>query len=117
MVSKLLGSFLLIVSAYLGWWAVSSTAWLWLLPALVAFLCAIGLFMQKRWAQYLWHVIALVSCAWWLVSVVLVAVSGWPHATTLDSVISLLPGLMLLAVCIGGSVAIARHNRGASNAL
>ena len=117
MVNKLLGGFLLIVSAYIGWWAVSSTARLWLLLALVVFLCAVGLLMQKRWAQFLWHGIAIASCVWWLISVVPIAASGWPHATLSHSFISLLPGFMLLAVCIAGSVAIERHHRGASSAL
>lgn len=116
MANRLLGIFLLIVSAYLGWWVVSSNGWLWLLAALVTFVCATGLFMRKRWARYLWHVIAFVTCTLWLVSVVSVAVSGWPHKTIMNSFISLLPGLMLLAICIGGSVAITRNNRDASDA-
>lgn len=117
MVIKLLATFLLIVSAYLGWWAVSSTAGLWLFPALVALVGAIGLYLRKRWAQYFWYGIALIACVWWVVSVLQVAISGWPQQTTVSSIISLLPGLLLLTVCIGGSFDIAKRYRRASNAL
>ena len=117
MVIKLLAVFLLIVSAYLGWWAVSSAAWLWLFPSVVAFVGAIGLFLRKRWAQYFWYGIALVACVWWVVSVLQVAISGWPQQSIASSIISLLPGLLLLTVCIGGSFAIAKHYRREPNAL
>ena len=117
MVIKLLAVFLLIVSAYLGWWTVSSAAWLWLFPSVVAFVGAIGLFLRKRWAQYFWYGIALVACVWWVVSVLQVAISGWPQQSIASSIISLLPGLLLLTVCIGGSFAIAKHYRREPNAL
>lgn len=109
MVIKLLATFLLIVSAYFGWWAVSSTAWLWLFPALVALVGAIGLYLRKRWAQYFWYGIALIACVWWVVSVLQVVISGWPQQTIVSSIISLLPGLLLLTVCIGGSFDIAKR--------
>lgn len=117
MVIRLLAAFLLIVSAYSGWWAVSSAAWLWLFPSVIALVGAIGLFLRKRWAQYFWYGIAFVACVWWVVSVLQVAISGWPQQTIASSIISLLPGLLLLTVCIGGSFAIAKHYRRESNAL
>jgi hypothetical protein len=117
MVIKLLATFLLIVAAYSGWWAVSAAAWFWLLLSMVALIGAIGLYLHKRWAQYFWHGIALVACVWWGASVLQVAISGWPQQSIVSSLISLLPGLLLLTVCIGGSFVIAKHYRRASNAL
>jgi len=116
MVIKLLATFLLIVSAYIVWWAFSYAAWLWLLPAMGALACAIGLYWYKPWAHYFWHGIALAASAWWMVSTLRASISGWPQQTISNSVISLLPGLLLLAVCIGGSVVIAKHYRRTSNA-
>ena len=79
--------------------------------------CAAGLFLGKRWGALLWYAIALtVSCAW-LVSVVRVALDGWPYPGVLESLISLVPGLLLLLVCVGGSVAVARDFRRARHAL
>ena len=76
MTIKLLASFLLVVSAYVGWWAVSAASLLWLFPAVVSLVAAIGLFLNKPWSQYLWHFIALIASLSWLASVVRVALSG-----------------------------------------
>ena len=117
MLIKLLASLLLLFAAYLGWWAVASGSFWWLAPCLFALVAASGLFLGKRWAQYLWHVIALVVSISWLSSVVRVALSGWPYDTAFTSFVSLLPGLLLLIVCAGGSAIVTKHFRGIRNAL
>ena len=117
MIIKLLSVFLLIVSVYLGWWAVSAASFLWLIPSAILLVAAVGLFLSKRWAQYLWHVMAFVVTVSWVVSVVRIAMSGWHYVSALDSIISLVPGMFLVTVCAGGSVVVAKHFRGSRNAL
>ena|SRR5882672_3844965 len=117
MIIKTLAAFLVVVSAYLGWWAVSSAVLLWLLPSVVALVAAVGLLLHKSWAPYLWYAIALTASLLWLVSVVREAFSGWPHERLLDSAISLLPGLFLVTVCAFGSLAVFRSFRGGTSAL
>ena len=116
MIIKFLAGFLLVASAYFGWWAVSAASFLWLPSSVVLFVAAVGLFLSKRWAQYLWHVIALVVSLTWVVSVVRFALSGWPNESALTTIISLVPGLFLVTVCAGGSAVVAKHYRGAKNA-
>lgn len=111
MVMKLLAGLLFAFAVYLAWWAISSAAWWWIFPAIVSLVGSVGLFQQKRWAQYIWHTITMVNCALWVLTVLLVVSRGWPYATLEESVISLVPGLTILAICIGGSVAIAKHAR------
>ena len=117
MAITLLASFLLVVSAYVGWWAVSAASFLWLFPAVVTLIAGVGLFLRKRWSQYLWHALALVISVSWVVSIVRVALSGWPYDSALATVISLVPGLLIVAVCAGGSLVVAKHFRGSNNAL
>ena len=117
MTIKLLASFLLLISAYVGWWAISAASFLWLLPAVVTLIAAVGLFLSKRWSQYLWHALSLVVSMSWVISVVRVALSGWPYDSALPTVISLVPGLLLVAVCAGGSAIVAKHFRSNQNAL
>lgn len=117
MAIKLFASFLLVVSAYVGWWAVSAASFLWLLPAVVTLITAVGLLLRKRWSQYLWHTLALVISVSWVVSVVRATLAGWPYNNALATVISLVPGLLLVAVCAGGSVVVAKHFRGSKSAL
>jgi hypothetical protein len=116
MTIRLLAAFLLVVSAYLGWWSVSTASLFWFLPATVSLIAAVGLFLSKRWSQYVWHVGALVASLSWVVSIVRVALSGWPYHSTLSSIISLIPGLLLVAVCAGGSAVVANHFRANKNA-
>mgnify|MGYP007022264209 CR=1 FL=1 len=116
MIIKFLAGFLFVASVYLGWWALSTASFLWLLPSVVLLIAAVGLFLSKRWAQYLWHVIALVVSLTWVVSVVRLALSGWPNESALTTIISLVPGLFLVTVCAGGSAVVAKHYRGAKNA-
>ena len=117
MILNLLAGFLLIVAAYVAWWAVSSAASAWLVLAVLLLVSAFGLFRRKRWSQYLWHLIAVASTASWLVSIVRAAQSGWPNGSALDTAISLVPGLLLVALCAGGSAVVVKHFRGSKNAL
>ena len=117
MTIKLLALFLLVISAYLGWWSVSTQAFLLLFPATISLIAAVGLFLSKRWSQYLWHVIAIVVSLSWFVSIIRLALSGWPYDNTISSAISLVPGLFLVAVCAGGSAVVTKHFRGKQNAL
>ncbi len=117
MIINLLSAFLLVASAYVGWWAVSSSSLVWLLPSVLLLVAAGGLFLRKRWSPYLWYITALVISVSWVVSVVRVALSGWPYDNALSSVISLVPGLLLVGVCAGGSAVVAKHFRASKNAL
>jgi len=62
-------------------------------------------------AAYLWYVLAIVISASWIWAVIGVARTGWSYADVLRSVISLIPGLGILAVCGLGSVAVAKQFR------
>jgi hypothetical protein len=116
MLVKSLAILLLACSAYLAWWALANSSPLWLLGSAAAFVCSFGLFRKARWAQYLWHAMAGACSAAWVLSVVRVALSGWPHDSWLRSVVSLVPGIVLLVVLAGGSVAVAKHYRPTQNA-
>lgn len=117
MVITLLAGLLLAVAGYLAWWAVSFEQFFWLLPAAIALVAAVGLFLRKRWSQYLWFAIALSASGFWLVSVARsTARAGWLYSDWLSSLISLVPGLFLLALCIAGSIAVYKHFRSEVNA-
>lgn len=117
MVLNLLAGFLLIMSAYVAWWALSSAAFVWLALAAVLLVAAAGLFRRKRWSQYLWHSIAITATVSWLVSVVSAAQSGMFNGSALDIAISFVPGLLLVLLCAGGSAVVISHFRGNQSAL
>jgi hypothetical protein len=47
----------------------------------------------------------------WLLVVAWVAISGWPYSDVTSSVISLIPGLLLVLLWVGASLYVARHFR------
>jgi uncharacterized membrane protein YjjP (DUF1212 family) len=117
MAVNLLAVLLVLFAAYIGWWAVSFSAPLWWLASGVAFVAAMGLLRRKRLAQFAWHVIAFIVSIAWVVSVVRVALAGWPHSKIWSSIISLVPGMLLLLVCGCGSYVVAQKYQRAKNGL
>ena len=114
---RALAVLLLLTASYLGWWSIAYGQYLWLAAAAVSVAAAFGLILRKRWGAYLWYLIALTASVLWFVVVVQVAISGWPYPDLVSSVISLVPGMALLAVCAFGTIAVARYFRGTRNAL
>lgn len=109
MIVKLLSIVLLLTACYLCWWTAKYAQSFWHLATLVLTACAIGLLFKRDWASYLWYGIGSVVTAVWLLNIMQLALDGWPVAGTVDTIISLLPGALLLFVCIGGSMAV-RHD-------
>jgi hypothetical protein len=116
MVIRTLAALLLACSIYFGCWAVSNSSPFWFVAVAIGVLTAYGLIMNRVWAKYLWFGIAALVSIFWLVSVGCIAMSRWPYATALESIVSLVPGFVLLAVCGMGSVAVHKHFRGTDSA-
>ena len=117
MTLKILAAFLFSISVYLGWWSFSKGSLLWLFPTFTASITSLGLFFNKPWSQYLWHIIAIAASILWLASIVRISMSGWPYESLLSSIISLIPGLSVLVICMGGSAIVFKHFRSNKNSL
>lgn len=118
MVIRSLAALLLIISIYFGYWAVNNSSPFWFVAVAIGVLTAYGLVTNKLWAKYFWFGIAALCSAFWLVSVgSIIAMGQWPYSTALDSIVSLVPGLVLLAICGAGSVAVHKHFKSTNNAL
>ena len=114
---RLLSALLVLVAGYLTWWSVTYAQFLWLAGAAVALVTAVGLLLHRRWAQYLWYAIALAVSTVWVIVTVHVSITGWPYDDIVSSFISLVPGMLLLALCVFGSIAVRRHFRRGTDAL
>lgn len=108
MIVKVLSFALLVTACYLGWWAAEYAQPIWYLAALLLASCGTGLLLGRTWASYLWYAIGLGVAAVWLLRIFELALNGWPVTGNLETVISLLPGAVLLIACIGGSFAVRR---------
>ena len=98
-----------------GGWAVWATlhGWHWTTAAfgIAALLTAGGLLFLKVWAKYLAYVFAAGLALSWLYAVWQVAARGWPYSDVYRTVLSLIPGLLLLLLCAGGSYVVHRQYR------
>ncbi|MFH2047047.1 MAG: hypothetical protein ABIK92_18110 [Pseudomonadota bacterium] len=61
------------------------------------FLCAFGLLFEKSWSQHYVYVLSFFSIGGWFDGVINVYRNGWPYSTIEESIISLIPGLCLIA--------------------
>ena len=109
MIVRVLGIFLLLYAAYLANSFAQLPAFATGLWALWALTCGVGLLVHRRWAAYLWYALALFASLSWIWAVFGVIRSGWPYADAFSSVISMLPGACILAICGLGSVAVAKQ--------
>jgi len=91
-----LGAYNLEFGVKLGHWAY----WVW---AGVSLVSAIGLAMMKPWSRFPIYILSLVTALYWLYVIWSVWKSGWPYDDTVKTAISLIPGVLLVVVCMGAS--------------
>lgn len=72
--------------------------------AAVAFITAAGLFFNKSWSQYLVYFFAITMSAQWIYVVWLINRNGWQYDDSKSIIISLLPGILLIAACVCSSI-------------
>lgn len=111
MIVKLLAFLLILGAVHFSRWAAEHSAPVWIAVAVTMAACGIGLLFRHAWARYLWYVLAAAASGWWVLTTVLIALNGWPMRSIADSVVGLIPGVLLLVVCIGGSMAVRRDYR------
>jgi hypothetical protein len=111
MIVKALALILLLTAGYLCWWATQYADPVWYVGAVVLTFSGTGLLLKRVWAKYLWYAIGSGVSAIWLVTILRLALNGWPVAGKAETVISLIPGALLLLVCVGGILAVRRDFR------
>jgi len=99
-----------------GYWAVLETLKsensidpFSLVFASLSLIATIALYLRKNWSKYLIYSIALLTSGTWLLAIYVVAQNGWPYATIQETIISLIPGFLLLPICICGSIVVHKY--------
>jgi hypothetical protein len=114
MQSKPLSVKLLAVAVFLfaAFFTITSALALAYIPALVSLVGAIravGLFSSHPRSRLLVYGASAFVAVSWLALIGRMALSGWPVPGLGQTLISLIPGLLLLSICIGCAVLAARH--------
>lgn len=103
-----LAACLIVVATHLCQWASQHASPAWFLPASLPLICGIGLLFDHAWARYLWYAIALAASIGWIAMTAARILHGWRIDGAADAAIALIPGVLLLSVCVGGTLAV-RH--------
>lgn len=94
--------------AYKQWWPILYSA-----PYLIG---GIGLFLNKRWSQYFYYFLAVWGISGWIYGVWQAYDRGWPYADLQRSIISLVPGVVLITLYVGMVWVVYRHFRRVADA-
>jgi hypothetical protein len=105
----LLGILMIVLAAWVAYKSIAAGPLWWLLFGLIALTGGVGLLLRKPWSQYPVFAVAASEVGLWFYAVARVALEGWPYADPLNSIISLVPGIMLLVICVGGSVVVRQY--------
>ncbi|HEY0065610.1 MAG TPA: hypothetical protein VGC21_26070 [Telluria sp.] len=100
---------LLLVAVYCGWWGLTRGVPVWLVVSAGLLILAAGLVVRAIWAKYLLYALCAGTALLWTGMIVMLTLSGWPVRDPLSTLISLIPGLLLLLVC-GGCVLATRRS-------
>lgn len=76
--------------------------------SLLFLLSALLLALRKPAARLPFFVVAATMILWWLYTMVLIVLEGWPHMDPISSAISLVPGIAFIAYFVAGSVYVFR---------
>ena len=82
-------------------WVTTSELSAWLPLSALCLVVSTGLFLRQLWSQHLIFGIAVSYSVQWPVTVAAIAWTGWPYADPVESVISLVPGLLWVGFWIG----------------
>jgi hypothetical protein len=75
----------------------------------LALLTAAGLLRLQGWAKLLAYLFAAALTLSWIYAVWQVVRRGWPYSDWLATILSLVPGVLLLMLCAGGAWIVHRQ--------
>jgi hypothetical protein len=73
----------------------------WLPQSALCLVVSAGLYLRQEWSQHLIFGIAVSFSVQWLAAIAAIVWTGWPYPDALESVVSLVPGLLWLGYWIG----------------
>ena len=82
--------------------------WSYLIGGVLCLVGAVSLWLKKRWSQYFVYIVAVLFCGSWLFALWQVAERGWPYNSLSQTVIALIPGLLMVGIAIGSCVVVYR---------
>ena len=105
---RFLAIVLTVYSSYSLWVAQVYSRWGYAVFGVIGLVTAVGLWLKKPWSQYLAYVLGALFIGTWMFIVWQINVQGWPYEDTMQSVISLVPGVLMIIVVLGSCFVVWR---------
>src|SRR5258708_1982234 len=102
----------IILALFAAFFVVTSAlaaAYVPMVVSCVGLVGAVGLLSTNPRSRFLVYGASAFVAISWVVPVAQLALSGWPVADLTQSAITLVPGFLLLAICVGCSLLSARY--------
>jgi hypothetical protein len=93
------------------WLPGSDDPRIWLPISAVCLTIALGLLLRRLWVQHMLLGIAIIVSVGWTAMLVAIAWEGWPYTGALKSILSVIPGLVLIAFLWGMVLLVGRSFR------
>lgn len=91
-------------------WAITVTHdYRYLVWVIGCFTAAVGLILSKSWSQYLVYLVSLATAGGWAYTVIQITMNDWHYSGVQETIISLIPGFLLVSVCVLFSVFVYKY--------
>lgn len=98
-----------VYAAYnMGMIAKTGSYWflIWVFACLA---CSLGLILNKKWSQYFVYLVSTVTAGGWLYVTINISLAGWPYTGIQNTVIALVPGVLLFLSCVLVSIYVYKY--------
>lgn len=95
--------------AWALWVSLPGAHWITATLGGIALLAAAGLLRLQDWAKFFAYLFAAAVILGWIYAVWRVAQRGWPYSDWLTTILSLVPGVLLITLCAGGAWIVHRQ--------
>ena len=97
---QLVAVVLAIYGVYNVWMVVRYGQLLFLFWAVACFLAGAGLWLRKPWSRFVVYAVCSLTIFGFLFYVGAMALNGWPYPGLAKTVVALIPGALLVALCV-----------------
>ena len=102
----LISALLILYGVYNALTAIGNDQYGYLFWSFCCFVGGFGLLLRKSWSQYIVYFVCLFVVSGWVYITLNMALNDWPYSKLSQTIISLIPGLLLVLVCTLSSVFI-----------
>jgi hypothetical protein len=104
-------AFLIAIGITNGIYAFQQQSLFFAAICLLSLVSGLLLALRRAISRYPFFLLAALIMIWWLRTTLAIIEEGWPYMDPISSVISLIPGVLLISFCVVGSLYVYRISK------